>query len=234
MLAVLIESRAARPRHTRSALVSTLAHGGIAALVVALSMSARGHVRSSADVHPVRVTFVQPEHQVNPSAPRTSSSTSSAVVAPHLPVIEVPILTPVGIPAVDLAVPSGTTEFRIGGRSDPGSSLTGSGILPASSEVNDVSAVDRAPRVMGRPVEPRYPSALRSAGVEGRVLAEFVVDTLGGAELATLRFPELPDPRFADAVRDALARTRFLPGEIAGRKVRTRVALPFDFRLVAR
>ena len=63
------------------------------------------------------------------------------------------------------------------------------------------------------------------------MLAEFVVDTLGRAELASLRFPELANPLFGHAVREALAHYRFMPGEIAGRRVRTRVALPFEFKL---
>jgi protein TonB len=148
-------------------------------------------------------------------------------------VIDFPEFTPRQLPPIDLARPSTTSDqVLIGG---PSRSLTGPGTLGTPiggpDGVSDASAVDRAPRIAGRAPEPRYPATLRSAGIEGRVLAEFVVDTLGRAELATLRFPELANPLFGDAVREALARYRFLPGEVAGRKVRTRVAVPFEFRL---
>ena len=36
---------------------------------------------------------------------------------------------------------------------------------------------------------------------------------------------------FAESVRAALPRFRFSPGEAGGRKVRTRVQIPFDFTL---
>ena len=232
MLAVLLESRAARPPHVRSTMLSTLVHGTIVAAAVAFSMSGRGRRGPTPQVHPVAVTYVQPVRPKMPTESRTSSAASSAPTAPRLPVIEVPVITPVGIPPVDLTMPAlSTGEFRIGRRPDPGA-LAGPALPIAGSDVNESSAVDRAPRIMGRAAEPLYPPALRAAGVQGRVLAEFVVDTLGRAELATLRFPELPDPRFADAVRDAISRIRFSPGEVAGRPVRTRVALPFDFRLL--
>jgi protein TonB len=234
MLAVLLESRAARQTHLRGTLLSTFVHGTVIAAAVALSMSGRGRHGPAPQVHPVSVTYVQPIRPETPTQSRTSASVSSVPAGPRLPVIEVPVITPVGIPPVDLTMPATSAgEFRIGARPDPGA-VAGPALPLGGNDVNESSAVDRAPHIMGRATAPLYPPALRAAGVEGRVLAEFVVDTVGRAELATLRFPELPDPRFADAVRDAISRTRFSPGEVAGRPVRTRVVLPFDFRLLRR
>jgi protein TonB len=62
-------------------------------------------------------------------------------------------------------------------------------------------------------------------------VVQFVVDTVGRAELADLQVIEAPHPLFVDAVRSALARYRFSVGEAAGRKVRTRVQIPFEFTL---
>jgi len=235
MLAVLLESRAPRPRRLGSTLMSALAHGALIAVVVALTLPGRGSARSAPPVHPTAVIYVQPT-QANPgaSAPPASAQSSTVVSPSTLPPIEPPVITPTGLPAIDLSLPAtASNDIRIGGRDFAGSAITTPGIPPgASGSVSDVSAVDRAPGLVGRALEPRYPPALRAAGIQGRVLAEFVVDTLGHAELATLRFPELPDPRFGDAVREVLARYRFSPAEVAGRKVRTRVGMPFDFRLV--
>jgi protein TonB len=87
------------------------------------------------------------------------------------------------------------------------------------------------PRLLGRPIEPRYPAALRESGVQGSVVVQFVVDTLGRADLRDVQIIQSPHPLFTDSVRDALARYRFAPGEVAGRRVPTRVQIPFEFRL---
>lgn len=236
MLAVLLESRATHPRRAGSTFLSALVHGTLIAALVALTLPGRGSARSRPDVHPTTVTYVEPPPPAGPSAPQ-SAAPSHAVSRSALPTIDPPVITPVGIPPIDLSLPvTSSNDIRIDGRDD----LTGSPIaLPdippgGPGEVHDASVVDRAPGLVGRAQEPRYPPALRAEGIQGRVLAEFVVDTLGRPELTTLRFPELPDPRFGDAVREALARYRFSPGEVAGRRVRTRVAVPFDFRLVGR
>jgi protein TonB len=78
---------------------------------------------------------------------------------------------------------------------------------------------------------PIYPEALRSAGMEGRVVAEFVIDTMGRAELATFRAVESAHKLFTRAVRDALVRMRFAPAEAHGRLVRVLVRQDFVFEL---
>jgi protein TonB len=235
MLAVLLESRAAHPCRLGSTLLSALAHGAVIAAVVALTLPGRGSAGSAPPIHSTTVTYVRTVPLDHPPTPRPAASSQATESRTPLPVIAPPVITPVGIPPIDLALPvTSANDIHIGNRGDisrspiasPGTSLGGAGAI------HDATLVDRAPGIIGRGLEPRYPAALRAAGVEGRVLAEFVVDTLGHAELTTLRFPELPDPRFSDAVREALVRYQFSPGEVAGRKVRTRVALPFEFKLV--
>jgi protein TonB len=82
--------------------------------------------------------------------------------------------------------------------------------------------------------EPRYPSMLQSAGVEGDVHAQFVVDTLGRVERGSVRILDASHDLFAAAVRDALGRARFKPAEAGGRKVRQLAEQTFTFRLGAR
>lgn len=238
MLAVLLESRSARPRRIGSTLLSACAHGALIAAIVALTLPDRGSARSAPDVPPPTVTYVSPTWPAERPPAHPSAPTRDAPSGPTLPVIEPPVITPTEIPPVDLTISAAavSTDVHIGRGGDAISSAFGSPGIPlgGTGDVNDVSSVDRAPALVGRALEPLYPPALRAAGVQGRVLAEFVVDTLGRAEMATLRFPELPDPRFGDAVREALARYRFSAGEVAGRKVRTRVVVPFEFRLIGR
>jgi len=236
MLTVLLESRAARQRHVGGTTASTLVHGAVIAAVVALTLPRPGDAKRTPDVHATTVTYVRTApRETRAAKPRQPvTTTNEAPPRPDIPIIDVPKFTPKGIPPIDLSQPNVTSDQVLIGRGmspvGPGMSEAGIGIGGAG-DVSDASAVDRPPRIVGRAAEPSYPVALRSAGIEGHVLAEFVVDTLGRAELGTLRFPELTNPSFGHAVREALARYRFLPGEVAGRKVRTRVAVPFEFRL---
>lgn len=78
---------------------------------------------------------------------------------------------------------------------------------------------------------PRYPDILRSAGVEGEVLAQFVVDTTGRVEIGSFKVLRSSHELFEAAVRIALPSMRFLPAEVGGRKVRQLVQQPFVFAL---
>ena len=78
---------------------------------------------------------------------------------------------------------------------------------------------------------PRYPEGLRNEGVEGEVLVQFVVDTLGHAEMSTFKVWKSTHPDFTDAVRVALPQIAFAPAEVHGRKVRQLVQMPFGFCL---
>ncbi len=76
---------------------------------------------------------------------------------------------------------------------------------------------------------PSYPDSLRAHGVEGLVVIRFIVDTGGHADSSTLRFVEATHPGFADAVRSALPRMRFIPAELDGRHVPQLVSQEFRF-----
>ena len=78
---------------------------------------------------------------------------------------------------------------------------------------------------------PRYPSDLRAARIEGRVIARFVVDTTGRVIMGSVTVDASTHPAFSDAVIEALGRSRFTPAELRGRKVQQLVAQPFVFVL---
>ena len=77
----------------------------------------------------------------------------------------------------------------------------------------------------------RYPDAMRSANREGEVLAQFVVDEQGVADMSTFKALESTDAAFTDAVRTALPAMRFTPAEIGGHPVKQVVQQPFTFSL---
>jgi TonB family protein len=79
--------------------------------------------------------------------------------------------------------------------------------------------------------EPAYPGILRQTRQEGKVVASFVVDTSGRADMSTFKVLESTNALLTNEVRKVLPQYRFRPAEIGGRKVRVLVQLPFEFRL---
>jgi protein TonB len=78
---------------------------------------------------------------------------------------------------------------------------------------------------------PIYPEDLKSAGVEGQVLAQFVVNESGRYESGTLKILNSSNSQFTAAVKDALPRMRFSAAQIGGRKVQQLVQMPFQFHI---
>lgn len=76
---------------------------------------------------------------------------------------------------------------------------------------------------------PSYPEALKAAGVEGQGLVQFVVDTDGRVDSASVRVLKSTNTSFADAIRAALPRMRFTPAEVGGHAVRQVVQQSFVF-----
>ena len=80
---------------------------------------------------------------------------------------------------------------------------------PAVLRVPGREAGRRRSRASG---SPRYPDMLRSAGVEGEVLAQFVVDTTGRAETGTLQGPQVQRTSSSRRrCKNALPHMRFYP-----------------------
>jgi protein TonB len=73
--------------------------------------------------------------------------------------------------------------------------------------------------VVSQPM-PRYPAALESVGIEGLVVVEFVVDTTGRVEPASIRVMESTYPGFESAAQRAIAGSLFRPAHIRSVPVR--------------
>ena len=79
---------------------------------------------------------------------------------------------------------------------------------------------------------PRYPDILKKAGVSGEVIASFVVDTTGMADVRSLKVIRSSHQLFVDAIVAALPDMRFTPALVGGRKVKQLVMEPFVFQVV--
>ena len=221
----LIESRAETERVGGSAVISIAAHGAIiAAAVVATSQLAPPRALVKEIVRPVYF----PPHPATPSAPSSPNGGGRPLPRPTFrPFIPPPIdLKLLGLdlgPIVSKPVDLPTSSLgRSDGGEDPGRAL--SGTFNAEQVEKQVSLISGS-------AAPVYPESLRSAGVEGEIVALFVVGVDGRAEIDSVRFVRSDNVLFQDAVRAALRRMRFMPAEIGGRKVRQLVQMPFVFTL---
>jgi TonB family protein len=78
-------------------------------------------------------------------------------------------------------------------------------------------------------VDPTFPQPLFAAGIQGLVVAEFVVDTAGRVEDGTVDIISSTAAPFTDAVRAALPSASFIPAVKNGHAVRQLVQQPFEF-----
>jgi len=93
--------------------------------------------------------------------------------------------------------------------------------------------VDERPAVLWAPRR-TYPDALRKAGIEGRVLVQAIIDTMGRAESGTVKVVQSPNSGFDRSATEYVRKVVFRPARIHGRTVRVLVQVPVEFRLPGR
>jgi TonB family protein len=86
--------------------------------------------------------------------------------------------------------------------------------------------VDRCPSPTAR-----YPETLRKAGIEGRVIAECVLDTLGHAEPRSVHPLMSPHDSLSSAGIEWILGCQFRPARVWGRAVRVLIQVPVDFKI---
>jgi len=147
---------------------------------------------------------------------------ASLAAMPAVP--ETPIDLDIGAPKTD-ASDFGPVNTQDLVKSSAGYALSHPG--PEGAYSSDV--VERTAWPAEDNPHPRYPDQLQRQGVEASFLVQFVVDSTGRVDEKTLDFPKTTHPAFLKAVRDALLRSRFLPAELAGVRVRQLVQQQFTF-----
>ncbi|MEO7823154.1 MAG: energy transducer TonB [Gemmatimonadaceae bacterium] len=228
MLARLLESKKQTERSFLGAVLSTIAHTAAIGVAVFATAQARIDERPPAEI----VRWVAPRPAAAPSqAPSPRRPREPRVVVPRPAVLAIDRIDVV-IPPVDLT-PSLLAYDRLpnDGPAVPRGASADSDSGVASLEPFSAEQVER--QVFLRPGNspPRYPNALRTAGIEGQVIVQFVVNEEGRIEPGSVRFARSDNPLFEAAVRDALVRMRFGAAEVGGKKVRQLVQMPFVFSL---
>lgn len=224
MLAVLLASDPAlQPRSWPARLASAAVHAGLITLAVAGTQA------------PPRAPAVQLRDTTIylPVDPVPRPVTAGLPGVPGMPGLSLPsVLDLPTIPLPQLTLPGSTPAPW----SDPFPGApgvphdTGNGTPGVSGHPVDVRVVEEPPALLAHP-EPRYPEVLRQAGVEGRVLVEAVLDTLGRVEPGSLRVVRGAHPLLEAEALVVVRGSRYRAGRMGTRAVRVRIQVPVGFAL---
>jgi protein TonB len=232
----LLESKAKKQRSLGGTIFSVIFHSAIGAAAVYATANAAIEAEKPKEE---KVEFVEmkkdepppPKNEPPPPPP------PDVAVAPPPPkgfqVLAAPVEIPDVIPDVDLSKKV-VDEADFSGKGVQGGVAKGvvGGSGPVVSdqpyfEFQVEKPVVPAPGNQG----PRYPEILKSANVEGEVLAQFVVDTSGRVEIGTFKVLKSSHELFTQAVKTSLQSAKYLPAEVGGRRVKQLVQQPFQFQL---
>lgn len=237
MLNNLIESKAKSQKRFGGQAFSIIAHVVLVAGAVVATAGA-GIVKEKTKEEKLDFVEVKKDEPKPPEPEKPPPPPDVVVQAPPpkgFQTLTAPIEIPTVIPDIDLSK-TVTNADDFSGRGVKGGTSTGVGSGPAPIAVNTdqpyfESQVEKPVAAAPGSPGPAFPEMLKSTGVEGTVLAQFVVDTTGRADVSTFRVLKADHALFEQAVRSALPRMRFLPAEIGGRKVKQLVQQPFSFTL---
>ncbi len=247
MLDVLVVSRPPYRRRPQGVVGSILTHVLLLALVVQAT-------RASVDIRPVPVAdttlvflrrlappAVRPAEAPGPKVDMAGNANVIVVADPPpkgFQTIVAPKDIPTTIPPIDLkakaldprdytgrGVEGGVAHGVVGGtgKVDPES--------PAG-EVIYLATTDDArfePAVLISQPVPKYPPVLREIGLSGRVVLQFIVDTAGRVDSASIRVMESSNGGFEAPARESVAAAVFRPARLGPKPVRQRAQQPVRF-----
>ena len=228
----LLESKPKKQKSVGGILFSVVMHVALGTAAVYGTMQATEKFEKPKEE---KVDFAEiKKEEAPPPEPEKAPPPPDVTVAPPPPkgfqVLTAPVDIPDVIPDVDITK-SVTNEDDFSGKGVAGG--VAKGVVGGTGPVGDQPYFEfqvekQAIAAPGNPT-PRYPEILRSAGVSGQVLAQFVIDTTGRADMKTFKVLKSDHDLFTSAVRAHLPAMKFFPAEIGGRKVKVLVQLPFEF-----
>lgn len=124
---------------------------------------------------------------------------------------------------------SGTGRHIVIDRGGAGVHTGGSGQYPDPATTTFFEFQVDTPVVLRESMKPRYPAALKKAGVSGEVWAQFVVDTTGRVDMRTFKALKSSGLEFTAAVKAVLPTWRLDPAIRQGKKVKQFVEQSFVF-----
>jgi protein TonB len=226
----LLESKPQKQRTTGGMIFSVVWHAAVIALAVKATMNAAQKKEKREE----KIDFVEVKKDEPP--PPKEKPPENVVVAPPPPqgfqVLTAPVNIPDVLPDIDLTKKL-TNEADFSGKGVAGGRANGvvGGVVADPNQTYFEFQVEKPAAQAPNSQTPRYPDMLKTAGVEGEVLAQFIVDTTGRVEPGSFKVLKTSHELFAAAVRNALPNMKFLPAEAGGRKVKQVVQQPFVFAI---
>jgi protein TonB len=232
----LIESKARKQKRAGGIVLSAVLHAVIITAAIYGTLQAKDALEKP---KAEKVEFVDMKKKDEPPPPKEQPKPPPPDVVMKAPppkgfqVLTAPIKIPDVLPDIDLSKHV-TNEEDFSGKGQAGGiakGVVGGTPQPVSDQPYFEFQVEKQVAAMPGQSPPRYPDMLRSANVEGEVLAQFVVDTTGRAEMNTYKVLKSSHDLFTNSVKQALANMHFYPAEVGGRKVKQLVQMPFVFSL---
>ena len=231
----LLESKPKKQRTTAGLIFSGVLHAVLGTAAVYGTLQAKNTIEKA---HAEKVEFVDVKKK-EPPPPKEEPKPipKEVVVAPPPPkgfqVLTAPIKVPDVLPDIDLSKKV-TDEADFSGKGVQGG--VAKGVVGGTGPVNTDQPyfefqVEKQVQQIPGTGNLRYPDMLRSANVEGEVLAQFVVDADGRYEAGTFKVLKSTHELFTQAVKNALPNMRFYPAEVGGKKVKQLVQQPCTFSL---
>jgi TonB family C-terminal domain len=204
---------------------SLVLHGGILALAIAATAGSR----ISNEREAVFVPLYQWHRDPAPARPQKAAP--QAATHATIPVLATPSLR-VSVPSV---IPGVIPDLPLSALpSAPAIPSTGSQVgTPAASGGDQpfgIEEVDEPAAALDARIGPRYPEALQRMGIEGRVVARFVVGTDGRVEGRPAILSATSD-QFTESVLRYLTGARYRAARRNGIAVRQLVEQEFDFEV---
>jgi protein TonB len=224
---VLVESKPKKQRTTGQFLVSLILHG---LLITGAVMATKGAAEVVKErLQDTTLVFLEPPK----APPPPEAPPPDAIVSANPP--------PKGFQTVVAVqdIPTEIPPVNLNERFDP-KDFTGTGVQggvavgvvggsgPVTGETFLEAQVDDPPQLISAGPR-RYPPVLERAGVGGRVVAQFVIDTTGHPESAGFRILSTTNQAFNEPAREMIMKSVFRPGKVRGQAVRVQVQQAVSF-----
>ncbi len=223
----LLESKPQKQRSVGSTIMSLVLHTVLIVLAVKATLQATQEKEKVEE----KVSFVEVKKDEPP--PPKPPPAQAPPPPQSFQVLTAPVNIPNVLPDIDLTAKL-TNEADFSGKGvQAAKAAAGPAVLakPEGDQPYFEFMVEKPVTEASNTARPRYPDILKSAGVEGEVLAQFVVDTLGRIEPGSFKVLKTSHPLFEAAVRAALPGMRFIPAEVGNKRVRQLVQQPFVFAI---
>jgi len=76
-----------------------------------------------------------------------------------------------------------------------------------------------------------YPPLLMQAGIEGTVMVQAIIDTMGRVEPNSLKITQTANAGFNESAKQTVVKSLFRPARVYGKAVRVLIQLPVTYTI---